>query len=301
MSAHRVLKDLFRAFEANGPGVLNDPGDAGSIEPTMWGQQCLITTAAAETRTLARPAKAGILCSVVLDTDVGDMTLTVTGGYNADADTSITFADAGDMVVFLSVKTGTTYQWTAIAQEGTNAAVETLDVDSLSIGGLSVLLQDLPTTAGVGVTGAADNFASKVEKIGTLFKTTIVIDVDGLNSGGTADDVIGADGSGVAHLGQITAARNGTIFAGLLTCIETPTGGDPDIDLHSATEATGVEDTAISALTETKLCNSGDLTSASRIPLTAFPAANEYLYLTSGDATAATYTAGIVLIELWGK
>jgi len=321
MSAHRVLRDLFRAFEANGPGVLNDPGNAGSITPTMWGQQCLITTATTETRTLARPTKAGILTSIALDTDGGDLTLTVTGGYNADADTSIVFDDAGDMVVFMSVKTGTTYQWTAIAQEGTDVALETLDVDSLSIGGTAVtstaaelnqldatvltagsIMANLATTAGVGITGTAANFASRVEKIGTLFKTTILIDLAGLNSGGTANDIIGANGAGVAHLGQITAARNGTIFAGLLTCLETPATGDNDIDLWSAVEATGVEDTLVTDLTETQLCDSGDLTSASRIPLTAFPAANSYLYLAGGTGdSSATYSTGILLIELWGK
>ncbi len=120
MSAHRVLRDLFRAFESVGAGIGNDPGNAGTITPSMWGQQFHITTAAAEIRTLARPDKAGILTTIVLDSDGGNLTLTVTGGYNSAGDTSIVFADAGDMVVFLSVKTGTTYQWTAIAQEGTN-------------------------------------------------------------------------------------------------------------------------------------------------------------------------------------
>jgi len=164
------------------------------------------------------------------------------------------------------------------------------------------IFEDMAVVAGVGITGTADNFASRVEKVGTLFKTTIVIDIDGLDSGGTANDIIGANGAGVAHLGQITAARNGTIFAGLMTCLETPTGGDNDIDLWSATEATGVEDTLVTDLTETQLCNSGDLTNASRIPLTAFPAANKYLYIAGGTGdTQATYTAGILIIELWGK
>lgn len=164
------------------------------------------------------------------------------------------------------------------------------------------ILADMATVAGVGITGTADNFASSVEKVGTLFKTTIVVDLGGLNSGGTANDIIGADGAGVAHLGQITAARNGTIFAGLLTCLETPATGDDDIDLYSAVENTGVEDTLVTDLTETQLCNSGDLTSASRIPLTAFPAANEYLYLAGGVGDSdATYSAGILVIELWGR
>ncbi len=181
----------------------------------------------------------------------------------------------------------------------TAAELNQLDATVLTAGSI---LADMPTTAGVGITGTADNFASKVEKIGTLFKTTIVIDIDGLNSSATIGDIIGADGAGAAHLGQITAARNGTIFAGRITCLETPATGDDDIDLYSATEDTGVEDTAIGDLTETQLCNSGDLTNASIVPLTAFPAADEYLYLVGQTADGAgTYTAGILVIELWGK
>jgi hypothetical protein len=162
---------------------------------------------------------------------------------------------------------------------------------------------DVANTAGVGITGAAANFVTSVEKVGTVIKTTILIDLAGLHAGGTAGDLIGANGSGVCHLGQITAAVNGTIFAGRMKCLETPATGDDDIDLYSATEATGVEDTAISALTATQLCNSGNLTNASDIALTAVPAANKYLYLVSqtGDAAADAYTAGILLIELWGK
>lgn len=120
MSAHRALRDLFRAYEAVGPGIGNDPGNAGTITPTLWGVIYPIVTAGAETRTLARPDKAGILTTIVLDTDGGDLTMTVTGGYNAAGATSIVFGTAGDMVVFMSVKTGTTFQWTVIAQEGTN-------------------------------------------------------------------------------------------------------------------------------------------------------------------------------------
>jgi hypothetical protein len=155
----------------------------------------------------------------------------------------------------------------------------------------------------VGITGTADSYVTSVEKIGTIFKTTILIEIDGLNSGGAADDIIGANGAGVAHLGQITAAVNGTIFAGQITCLEVPTGGDPDIDLHSADENTGVEDVAIAGLSNVKkLINSADWTAGSQAKaLTLFPTANQYLYLTSGDATDAGYTAGNLLIELYGK
>ncbi len=161
--------------------------------------------------------------------------------------------------------------------------------------------QRTANAAGVGITGTADRFVTSVKKTGKIIETRILIEVDGLNSGGTADDIVGADGAGVAHLGQITAAVNGTIFAGKITCLETPAGGDPDIDLWYADEATGVEDTAISALTgETQCVDHGDWTGAEVDVLTAFPAADKYLYLTTGDATDATYTAGILEIVLLG-
>ena len=156
-------------------------------------------------------------------------------------------------------------------------------------------------TAGVGITGTAASWVTSVERNGTLFHTTMIIDLTGLNSGGTADDIIGADGAGVAHLGQITAAVNGTIIVGKLTCLETPATGDNDINVYSATEATGVEDTAISALAETALCNSGDLVAGTEVALTA-PAADKYIYLTGGTGDSdATYSAGILMLEFWGK
>ena len=139
-----------------------------------------------------------------------------------------------------------------------------------------VRLEGEANTAGIGITGTADNFVTSVEKIGTIIKTTILIEVDGLNSGGVADEVIGADGAGVAHLGQITAAKNGTIFAGKITCLETPTGGEPDIDLWYTDDATGVEDSLVSAMSNQIQCtNHGDWTGAQADVLTAFPAANK--------------------------
>jgi hypothetical protein len=182
-----------------------------------------------------------------------------------------------------------------IALEAATAADDVIEI--LPLG----LLNEQPgNTAGVGITGSAAVWKSTVVNQGGIIKTTMLIDLTGLNSGGTADDIIGADGAGVAHLGQITAALNGTIVGGLLTCLETPATGDDDINVYSAVEATGVEDTAISALDETALCNSGDLTAGTQIGLAA-PAADEYIYLTGGTGDSdATYTAGILMLEFWG-
>jgi len=172
---------------------------------------------------------------------------------------------------------------------------------TLAVTGVATLAGNVANTAGVGITGTAAAFVTEVTKVGTLIKTTILIDLAGLNSGGTAGDLIGANGAGVCHLGQITAAVNGTIIAGRLTCLEAPATGDNDIDLYSATEATGVEDTGISALTATQLSNGGDLSAGTVVAVTP-PAANKYLYLVgvTGDCDD-TYSTGILLIELWGK
>jgi hypothetical protein len=178
----------------------------------------------------------------------------------------------------------------------------TITAAATSVPGMLSATESVANTAGVGITGTAAYFLTTVEKIGTIIKTTILIDLTGLNGGGTADDIIGADGAGVAHLGQITAAVNGEIVAGKVTCLETPAGSNVDVDLWHADENTGVEDTAISALTgEIKVINHGNWTGGEQGNLTAVIPTNKYMYLTSGAATAATFTAGIFLIELFGK
>lgn len=160
----------------------------------------------------------------------------------------------------------------------------------------------MATEAGAGITGGTGTvYKSSVVKIGGIIKTSILIDLTGLSSSTTDLDIIG-QGASVAYLGQITAARNGTILTGRVTCLEAPAGGVTDIDLYSATEGTGVFDGGIAALTETALLTSGAAWTIMReLALTAVPAANQYLYLTGGAAgTAAAYTAGKFLIELEG-
>ena len=190
------------------------------------------------------------------------------------------------------------------AVAGTAAASKVVVLDSsgdVDIPGEVEFDGNVAATAGVGITGTADFYKTTVIKIGDIIYTSILIDVDGLNSSAAAD-LIGADGAGVCHLGQITAALNGTILGGVMTCLQAATGGEPDIDLYCAEEATGVEDTAISALTNDQLLDANaDWTAGMKKVLSAMPPADEYLYLVgSGAGTDATYTAGIFLIELYG-
>jgi len=159
-------------------------------------------------------------------------------------------------------------------------------------------------TAGTGIsTGTGTVCEHLIIQGNGLIKTEIFIDLTGLNSGGTAGDIIGKDGETAnCHIGQITDAKNGTIACGRITCLETPAGGDPDVDFWgSVTEATGAQDAAIASLTgEAQLINHGDWTVSESAALTAMPGADGYLYMACGAATDADYTAGKFLIELWG-
>ena len=159
---------------------------------------------------------------------------------------------------------------------------------------------------GAGIEGTAGVYVTQVERFKSdtttgvnMVKTTIMIDLTGLNCGGTAGDIIGADGAGVAHIGQVTTANQGTVFGVTMECFEAPGTGDPDIDLHSATEGTGVEDTAIGDLTETLIINGGDATLGSRTVGNTI-AADQFLYLTCGTSTAGTYDAGKLVITILG-
>ena len=125
-----------------------------------------------------------------------------------------------------------------------------------------------------------------------------MIDLTGLRST-AAGDIIGKDGSGVAYIGKVTTANQGTVFGVTMECFEAPAGGDPDINLHSATEGTGVEDTPISDLTETLIINGGDAAVGTRT-VGGTIAADQFLYLTAGATTDATYTAGRLIITITG-
>jgi hypothetical protein len=153
--------------------------------------------------------------------------------------------------------------------------------------------------AGVGITtGTGTVYETSVARNNGIVTTSIMLDLTGLQSGGTAGDIIGINGAGVAYIAQVTTANNGVVFGVRMTCYELPVGGDTDIDLYSATEGTGVEDVAISTLTETQIINSGTLALGSAVFGTDI-AANQYLYLVGQGTANAAYTAGRLLIEIF--
>ena len=154
---------------------------------------------------------------------------------------------------------------------------------------------------GISAVAAAVNFHSVV-RVGDIIETTILIDVTGLKS--TDDtDIIGKADTANCTIGQITAAVNGTIHAASMTCLETPTTGEPDIDVYGATVATGAEDAVVTGLTETKLLDTGaDWTGIlGARGFQTMPSADHYLYLvTSGGADTGVYASGKFLLKFYG-
>ena len=192
--------------------------------------------------------------------------------------------------------TGVITENTTIDSSGNTSVAGTLGVTGRS----TLTGNTIATTAGTGITtGTGTVYAASVIKTGGIFHTKILIDLTGLASSGSGD-IIGKAATANSHIGQITAAVNGTVLGGKLTCLEAPAGGDPDINLWYADEATGTEDAAVTGLTnQVQICDSGDLALNSVVSL-ATVAADKYLYMATGAATNADYTAGKLLIEFWG-
>lgn len=147
-------------------------------------------------------------------------------------------------------------------------------------------------TAGVGTICRADAITSSQIKV-----VSILIDLTGLNSGDAVGDIIGADGASSCYIARLPSI---TVLGGRMTCLETPAGGDTDIDLYSATEGTGVEDSAITGLTEAQIINAGAQTAGTVTYFSADPVSNAYLYLVGQGTANDTYTAGRFLIEAFG-
>ena len=193
--------------------------------------------------------------------------------------------------------TGVITENTTIDSSGNTSVAGTLGVTGRS----TLTGNTIATTAGTGITtGTGTVYAASVIKTGGIFHTKILIDLTGLASSGNGD-IIGKAGTANSHIGQITAAVNGTVLGGKITCLEAPAGGDPDINLWYADEATGAEDAAITGLTnQVQMCDSGDLALNSVISIPTPPAADKYIYMVTGAATDADYTAGKLLIEFFG-
>jgi predicted RecA/RadA family phage recombinase len=97
--------------------VINDPGDGGAIPVTVSGV-CAITSAGAETRTLAAPTVIGQQIALIDDTHVGNIVVTAASPINQAGNTIMTFGAAADMIVLTAMTIGGTLAWRVTANDG---------------------------------------------------------------------------------------------------------------------------------------------------------------------------------------
>lgn len=149
-SPHNIQKVLHQAR----PAV--DPGDADTITVDRSPHVVELVSLTAETRTLARPTKAGAICLLYMKTDGGDITLTVTGGFNEDAETSFVFSDAGQFLLLVSIQVGTSYTWRKVSDHSIgNIAAATLAIlDGVTADAAEINVLD-GATAGTSVASKA--------------------------------------------------------------------------------------------------------------------------------------------------
>jgi hypothetical protein len=152
--------------------------------------------------------------------------------------------------------------------------------------------------AGAIGTGIAPVTSRRTE--GGVIITQFKIDLEGLASVATDNDVIGLSAGGVAYIGQYLVAQNGILFKAEMSCIEVPAGGNLDINWAYAASAVLEYDDAGGG---TDVITSGGDWAAGTTKQNLVPAltANDVFYLTAGSAgAAAAYTAGQFILTTYG-
>tara|TARA_Y100000593_G_C4217282_1_gene289899 strand:- start:48 stop:416 length:369 start_codon:yes stop_codon:yes gene_type:complete len=118
MSGHNILQQIAGTTELE----IVDPGSGGTIPVDRSFGICPVVTGGAESRKIASPERAGIIITVCLKTDGGDLTITGSGSEiinsGSGSETTAVMADAGDVLTLISINKGTSIIWAVIANHG---------------------------------------------------------------------------------------------------------------------------------------------------------------------------------------
>ena len=118
MSGHNVLQQIAGTTELE----ILDPGSGRTIPVDRSMGICPVVTGGAEARKIASPARAGIIITICLKTDGGNLTITGEGteiiNSGSGSETTAVMADAGDVLTLISINKGTSIIWAVIANHG---------------------------------------------------------------------------------------------------------------------------------------------------------------------------------------
>jgi hypothetical protein len=110
ITATTVEGALAEIAARHGALAITDPGNAGAIPVTRSGV-CAMTSAGAETRTLAIPSFIGQRLVLVADTYVGDIVVTAASAVNVANNNTLTFGAVSEAIELVGVSVGGTLCW----------------------------------------------------------------------------------------------------------------------------------------------------------------------------------------------
>lgn len=116
LGGKRQVEDIYAVAVA--PEIIPDPGNAGAIEVNRSGY-CELTSAGAETRTLADPTFRGQILDLVFVSDGGDCVVTAASPVNQTGNNTITFTDVGEHTRLVGAYNATDgWEWKTIVNDG---------------------------------------------------------------------------------------------------------------------------------------------------------------------------------------
>ena len=118
MSGHNILQQLAREPELE----IVDPGASGTISVDRTMGVVPLVSDAAENRTIAEPERAGVILTLALKTDGGNVTVSTAGSETINEGgtegTQVVLGDAGDSITLLSIPKGSDIVWAVLANNG---------------------------------------------------------------------------------------------------------------------------------------------------------------------------------------
>jgi len=109
-SGNNSVIEVLVFSRARGPRQITDPGASGAIPVTHSGA-CNMTSAGAETRTIAAPTFDGQRVVLNMDVDGGDITLTVASAANQAGNNTLTFGAIDDCCELVARRTAGVLKW----------------------------------------------------------------------------------------------------------------------------------------------------------------------------------------------
>ncbi len=228
-----------------------DPGASGIIYVDRSPATVPLKSATTETRTLSAPTKPGDQVLIYLRTDGGDVTLTVTGGYNEDGDTTFVFTEVGQFIKLEAIETAVgTLLWRKISDYGLGniSAADAAVLDELS--GLTATSDEINATSDVStrtvattstqITVTAAVHADRDLVLNSTHTTTVTLPAAS-GSGNryiVSVGVSGTDGSKIIKVANTTdAIRGGSVAVNTQATILTftATATDDTITMNNTT------------------------------------------------------------------